>query len=66
MDRETRIRQVARELANDIARILRQEYKQVDGEWWLWSLGKPRRPLSEEEIEGARRRGQIGIEIESL
>lgn len=60
MDKKAKINRAAREIANDIARILRQEYKQVDGKWWLWSLGKPQRPLTDEEIEGAKQRGQIG------
>lgn len=53
------IDQAARELADQMADLLQQEYKMVGPEWWLWTLGKPKRPLSEREIEYARGRGLI-------
>lgn len=53
------IKQAAREVAHEMADLLQQEYKLVDGQWWLWSLGQPRRPMTEREIESARDRGAI-------
>lgn len=50
---------VAREIANEIADLLQQEYKRHNGEWWLWALGEPQRPLSDAEEYEARRRGQL-------
>ena len=49
----------AREIAGEMATMLRQEYRLVDGEWWLFSLGTPRRRLASDEVKEAKGRGQI-------
>ena len=59
------VKQAAREIANGVATFLRQEYQLVDGEWWLFSLGRPRRPLTDIEIKEAQKRGQIPLEEET-
>ena len=50
---------LARKIADDMAHILQQEYKLVDGAWWLFSLGKPQRALSPEEVADARLREEL-------
>lgn len=50
---------LAKRAANFMADLLRQEYRLHEGAWWLFSLGKPARPLREDEIVEARERGQI-------
>ena len=30
---------------------LQQEYVNVNGVWWLYSMGKPQRELSEDEVQ---------------
>jgi hypothetical protein len=47
------------ETCHFMSNLLRQEYKIHEGEWWLWSLGEPRRPLSISEIDEAIQRGDI-------
>lgn len=37
--------------ASGFAKILRQSYEFIDGSWWLLTLGKPVRELSEEEVQ---------------
>lgn len=53
------INATAREVADEMADLLQQEYKLLDGRWWLCSLGRPQRPLTEGEIKNARNRGSI-------
>jgi len=43
------IPELAKTVSGNIAKILKQEYKMHNGEMWLWTLGKPVRPLTEEE-----------------
>jgi hypothetical protein len=61
MDDETRqkIARDSRAIAQQIATLLRQELKIHKGQWWLYSLDKPQRPLSEEEVREAKARGRI-------
>ena len=42
---------VCRAMANEIGKALGQEYKMHEGHWWLWTLGKPARALTDEEIK---------------
>lgn len=42
---------IAAGIAKAMAIILQQEYKKHEGRWWLWTLGKPARPLTDAEIE---------------
>ena len=42
---------VAAGVAKALAVVLQQEYKMHKGRWWLWSLGKPARPLTDNEIK---------------
>lgn len=51
--REAKIREVSKEVCNLMADLLQQEYKLYQGQWWLWSLGKPARPLTDEEVAEA-------------
>lgn len=53
------IRRIARGVADDMACLLRQEYKLHKGQWWLFTLGLPARPLKQEEIADAQVRGDI-------
>ena len=46
-----KIKQAARIVCSKMARLLRQEYRWHNGAWWLFSLGKPARSLSDEEVE---------------
>ena len=41
---------VAAEVAFAMGKLLGQEYKLHEGAWWLFSLGKPARPLSDKEV----------------
>jgi len=41
---------ISRQIAHGMADLLCQEYKVHDGQWWLWTLGKPARPLTDIEI----------------
>ena len=63
MDDETKrqfIKDEAAKLARIVAKQLRQEYvKHIDGVWWLWTLGRPIRPLTLQEFEEALERGDI-------
>lgn len=45
----------ARELADIMADLLQQEYTRIGGVWWLWSLGRAMRPLTDEKIAGGHR-----------
>jgi hypothetical protein len=56
--------QPARDLADMIADLLGQEYRLVDGRWWLFSLGEPQRALSDSAVERARDRGLIPQEVD--
>lgn len=56
---QAKIDATARDCANFFATVLRQKYEKVDGVWWLFSLDKPVRPLTAEEIEDATQRGKI-------
>lgn len=47
------------ETCSFMAGLLQQEYKKHDDAWWLFSLGKPARPLTESEISDAIARGDI-------
>jgi hypothetical protein len=53
------IASMAREVCKSMADFLQQEYKKQDGVWWLYSLGKPARPLTDEEISEHILRGDI-------
>ena len=45
-----------RKLADSVRAVQSQEYKFVDGEWWLYELGKKlRRVTTEDEIEYAKK-----------
>lgn len=61
MDDKTKqdIKKTSREIADDIAKLLRQEYKWYKDAWWLFSLGGPARELEPDEIEYAKKRGLI-------
>lgn len=37
-------------LAMRISRQLRQTYELVDGKWWLFTLGKPAKELTDDEV----------------
>lgn len=56
---EAKLKRIAREIADEMANFLRQEYKFHKGHWWLFTLGKPARPLLSYEIEHAKGRGLI-------
>lgn len=43
-------KRVTMEVCNRMGSILQQEYKEHDGRMWLWTLGKPARPLTDQEI----------------
>lgn len=43
-------KQVVKETVQAVGTLLRQEYKLHRGKMWLWTMGKPVRPLTEEEI----------------
>ena len=47
-------RKTARAISKAMATMLRQEYKMHQGAWWLWTLGKPARPLTDAEIKEHR------------
>lgn len=49
----------AREIADRMAKLLRQEYRWHKGAWWLFTLGKPARPLTADEVIYAAGRGLI-------
>jgi hypothetical protein len=53
---------LARSTASGIALLLRQEYRQRGQEWWLYTLGRPARPLTSEEIAEHLDRGAIFID----
>lgn len=61
MDDETRqrIAEASRAIAQQMAILLRQELKIHKGQWWLYSLDKPQRPLSDDEVREAKARGRI-------
>ena len=61
MDEKTRllIKQMSREVADEMAKLLRQEYKWHEDAWWLFTLGRPARPLTEDEIQYAKNQGDI-------
>lgn len=40
---------LAKKVSGEIGAMLKQEYKMHNGEMWLWALGKPIRPLTDEE-----------------
>ena len=39
-----------------IGDLLRQEYRLERGRWWLWSMGRPVRELTADEVEWHRAR----------
>lgn len=43
-------KQAVKEMCNFMGTALKQEYRLYENKWWLWTLGKPARPLTEEEI----------------
>jgi hypothetical protein len=43
-----------KEMCEGIGRMLRQEYRLHEGQWWLFTLGKPARPLTPDEIIDAK------------
>ncbi len=53
------IKDIVKEIQNFMATLLQQEYRYYGGTWWLFSLGKPARPLTTEEIKEHRQRGEI-------
>ena len=54
---------LASETAKHVAHLLQQKYvKHEDGVWWLWTLGRPIRPLTSTEVKEAQERGDIYYE----
>jgi hypothetical protein len=55
--------QLVEQVSQHMARTLRQEYKPHPdlGGVWLWSLDKPVRELTPDEVVDARRRGKLKI-----
>jgi len=58
--------EAAQEVAAEMAALLQQEYKLHKGQWWLFSLGEPARPLTQEEIEWHQERGDIPLGLGAL
>jgi hypothetical protein len=44
-------RTLSQQLAHVIGKALQQHYEQVNGAWWLFTMGKPARPLAQSEID---------------
>jgi hypothetical protein len=42
--------QMQKEVAARIAAMLRQEYRRLNGRWWLMTLGMPARRLTPREV----------------
>jgi hypothetical protein len=59
------IAQSSREIADQMAKALRQEYRWHENSWWLFTLGKPARSLTEAEVKYAQGRGLIPTDPES-
>ena len=55
--------QLVERMSQQMVRTLKQEYKPHPdlGGVWLWSLGKPVRELTPDEVVDARRRGKLKI-----
>lgn len=49
---------VTREIASGIGDLLDQEYRYHHGQVWLFTLGKPARPLTAQEVSDAKRDGR--------
>lgn len=43
--------QAVQEVCQGIGQMLKQEYRQHEGRWWLFTLGKPARPLTADEVK---------------
>lgn len=41
---------VVKEMCHVVGTALQQERKKWKGRWWLWTLGRPVRPLTPEEV----------------
>lgn len=39
------------QLAGLLGHMLQQSYEMHEGKWWLFTLGKPERPLEESEVK---------------
>ena len=39
-----------KDICGKIGAALQQEYKFVNGEWWLYTFGRPARKLTDEEV----------------
>ena len=50
-DLKAEFRRVGQNIASSIGQMLRQEYRQEDGRWYLYSLGKRQDALSDEEVQ---------------
>lgn len=50
---------ICREMADSVGMALKQEYRRYKDTFWLFTLGKPARPLTADEINYARRRGKL-------
>ena len=50
MDKKQR-RQLSGNIAGGIGEALGQTYEKYHGDWWLFTAGKPMRPLKPDEIE---------------
>lgn len=50
MAKDKKIDELGNCIAAGVGRMLQQEYRQRDGQWWLWSLGREVRTLTEEEV----------------
>lgn len=55
-------KKTARAISRAMATILQQEYKMHKGRWWLWTLGKPARPLTDAEVE---EKGLLALDLEA-